>query len=190
MVELCAVVDRVAAATDATRALGDGPYVIVSNSTEGTLEQRIASRLALLRSLGGAACLPLRFGATVADDAAALGWLDDHRDALRAALLRVAGRCEFDLHLARRSDGAVAGEGGPGTRHLRALAARYATLSDADAQRALAACDRLPGVDETAVVADASFIAFLVHDATAFARAARGVAIDGARGAAAESGAV
>jgi len=181
-VEICAVVDRVPAGFAGARALGPGPHVIVADAADGALEQRLASRLALFQTLREVSCLPFRLGSVVADDGAALSWLAEHRSVIDLALTRAAARVEFDLHLPSPAvDDAATGEDGPGTRHLRSLAARYARLSADDAARALAACRDLPAVEETAVVAEDGFIAFLVSDAKAFAGAAREVHLDGAR---------
>ncbi|OLC54142.1 MAG: hypothetical protein AUH85_12470 [Chloroflexi bacterium 13_1_40CM_4_68_4] len=183
-VEICAVVDRVPADLAPARAVGTGPYVVVIDaSSDDALEERLASRLALFGALRTVACLPFRLGSVVADDEAALLWLVERREVIEQALARAAARVEFDLHLSTTSDGdAHATEAeGPGTRHLRSLAANYARLSADQSRRALDACRDLPAVDETAVVAEDGFIAFLVADASAFARATSTVRLDGAR---------
>ena len=181
-VEICAVVDRIGMDLAPARAVGDGPYVVVADATEAGVAERIASRVAVLRALQGTACLPFRLGSAVDDDAAAGEWLSRHRPAVEAALARAAGRAEFDLHLVPAPDTPLGPAGdGPGTRHLRQLAARYAALSEERAGRVLAACDALPGVVETAVVAEGGFIAFLVSDVTAFADAVRSLPLAGAR---------
>ena len=180
-IEICAVVDRVPGDVAPARVLGDGPYVVVAESG-GALEDRIAARVGVFRVLRDAACVPFRLGATVDDDAAALRWLEERRAAVDDALARVTRRVEFDLHLPSASAGAVDGEYlGPGTRHLRELASRYARLSERAVQVALEACRNLPAVDDTAVAEDDGFIAFLVSDSASFARATRSVRLTGAR---------
>jgi hypothetical protein len=180
-VEICAVIDRVGASIAPARALGRGPYVVVADVTDAPVEARLASRLALLRSLRDVACLPFRFGSILPDDAAALTWLEERREAIEGALARAASRCEFDLHRAVSRESAPPRGDGPGARHLRALASRYGGLGEEDSRRALETCRGLPGVEETVVAAEDGFIAFLVSDAGAFARAARALPLSGAR---------
>lgn len=183
-VEICAVVDRVPGDLAPARALGTGPYVVVTDASDGAIEERLASRLALFGALRKTSCLPFRLGSVVADDEAALSWLGERRVVIDQALTRAAARVEFDLHLSPASgkDAPARQQAdGPGTRHLRSLAARYAQLSADQSRRALDACRDLPAVEETAVVAEDGFIAFLVADANAFAHAARAIRLDGAR---------
>ncbi|HYY55174.1 MAG TPA: GvpL/GvpF family gas vesicle protein [Candidatus Dormibacteraeota bacterium] len=181
-IDICAVVEWVPRDIAPARALGEGPYVIVAAASERTLEERLATRLSLLRALGPSGCLPVRFGPAVADDDAAVAWLRDRRSDIARALARAAGRVEFDLHLGVDAAAPASIDGdGPGARYLRELAVRHAAPSPDALGRALEACRELPGVAETEVVADAGFIAFLASDPRAFARAARAVEIEGAR---------
>jgi hypothetical protein len=188
-VQLVAIVDRQPdSLPPALRAVGAGPHLLVEDGARGSPSaDELLARHALLAGLAReVACLPCRFGDTVPSESDALAWLAERQEVVVSSLARVAGNCEFDLRLRPAAAPDVEDPGlrplGPGLRHLRTLAARYAAVNDAllwtVAERAR---NWLPLTVELDVDLAGGLVAFLVslEDAAAFADAARALRIGG-----------
>lgn len=183
MSQLVAIVDRVEpSATPSLRVIGDGPFLLVDDAaaTQPSPEDLLARHRLLATLSRDRACLPCRYGDSVPDDGAALAWLDERRPRVLAALARVSGRCELDLHLRPAAQAVATGEGGPGTRYLRGVAARHALVEPALLERVAGQLrDALPSATVLAD-GDAGCVAILVEaiDAAASVREARSRGIE------------
>jgi hypothetical protein len=160
------------------RAVGAGPHLLVEEGEAGSPSaDELLARHTLLTALAReVACLPCRFGDTLPSESDALAWLTVRQDLVVSSLARVAGKCEFDLRLRPANFPDVEGAGGPGVRHLRTLAARYATVNDAVLRTVAERARRsLPVAVEVDVDLAGGLVAFLVsfQDAATFAEAAR-----------------
>jgi hypothetical protein len=83
------------------RTLGDGPFAVVSEHREPSMEAKADHLLAhegvVEALMAESAILPVRFGTTLPDDAAVHALLRDRRDEFRSALANVRGAVELGV---------------------------------------------------------------------------------------------